>query len=101
MQSMGGKITRMPINQATYIDRTIVDVPLDEIPPYGMFQVTFSNRKKQLHGLSRYEAQGTKYASGRVHVDTIYLQVRDFLSLQQMIDFMEEFGDCHISWLRG
>ena len=98
---MAGKITRLPINADTYIDRTIVDPPVEEVPPYGMFHITFSNKRKQLHGLERYDAQGTLYETGHVHLDTMHLQVRDFLSLQQMTDFIKEFGDCHVSWIRG
>lgn len=97
-EKIEAKITILPINRATFIDRTN---PGEEVPTYGLFHVIFDNRKKQIRGFARHEAYGSLYPSGHVHIDTNYLQVRDYRSLQQMIDFLEEFGDCHISWLRG
>lgn len=98
---MAARITRLPINGETYLDRTVVDRPLDEVPSRGMFLLRFSNKRKQLHGLERHDAEGTLYSSGHVHVDTQLVQVHDFRSLQQMMDYFNEYGDCHISWLRG
>ncbi len=95
-----GEISRLPINPLTYIDRTIVDVEPDEIPSYGMFHVTFSNKRKQVNGLQRHTAQGALFTTGHIHIDTMYLQVRDFQTLQQMREYIEQFGECHISWLR-
>jgi hypothetical protein len=97
-----GNITLLPINRDTYIDRIMVDTPPEEEPPHGMFHLSFNNERKQLRGLMRYEAYGTLFPeTGHVHIDTQYLKVRDFRSLQQMKDFLAEFGNYHINWLRG
>ncbi len=67
----------------------------------GLFSVAFNNAKKR--GLGKQvihcEAEGTRYSSGHVHLDTIEVQVQDFLSLQQMIDYLETFGTCDLVWL--
>jgi hypothetical protein len=95
------KITILPINRDMFLDRVVVDVSEEEVPAYGLFHVVFDNRKKQLRGFARHEAYGVLFPSGHVHIDTNHLQVQIYRSLRQMIDFLEEFGDCHISWLRG
>lgn len=96
------RITLLPINRETFLDRVMVDAPAEEIPPHGLFHLAFNNSKKQLRGLMRYEAYGVLLPeTGHVHIDTQYLQVRDFRNLQQMRDFLGEFGSFHINWLRG
>ena len=97
-----GNLTFLPINRETFIDRMMVDTPPEEEPPHGLFHLAFNNSKKQLRGLMRYEACGTLFPeTGHVHIDTQYLQVRDFRNLQQMREFLGEFGNYHIQWLRG
>lgn len=63
----------------------------------GLFTLSFNNRRRQgTQGLQTQECQGSLYDSGHVHLDTELLQVRDFLSIQQMIDYLHEYGDCAI-----
>lgn len=66
----------------------------------GMFLVEFDNRKK--HGrypIQKYEAEGTLYSSGHIHIDTTGLRVTDFTSFQQMLDYLSEFGSAAVVWL--
>ncbi len=67
----------------------------------GFFSVAFNNSKKRGVGrpVVHCEAEGTRYSSGHVHLDTVEVQVQDFLSLQQMIDYLETFGTCDLVWL--
>lgn len=74
------------------------------LPPTSFrhfFNVTFNNRKKP--GMSRQviqcEAEGTRYSSGHVHIDTVEIPVCDFLSVTQMMDYLQTFGDCDFVWL--
>lgn len=63
----------------------------------GLFSVTFNNRKRQgKQGLQAHMSQGVLYHSGHVNLDTPLLPVVTFLSIQQMVDYLEEFGDCAI-----
>lgn len=64
----------------------------------GLFTVTFNNRRRQgTQGLQTHECQGSLYdETGHVHLDTELLQVRDFLSIKQMIEHLQEYGDCFI-----
>ena len=99
---MSGKIKHLPINKRSYQDRVLVDIDAEEVPPCGIFHVTFTNRKRQgKEGLTRFDAEGTLYSTGHVYIDTTYLQVCNFRSLLQMRAYLEEYGDCHIQWLRG
>jgi hypothetical protein len=68
-----------------------------------MFIVRFNNAKKRGRGVAvKYcEAWGTLYPSCHVHVDTLDVRVTDFLSLQQMREYFEEFGTCEIEWQVG
>jgi hypothetical protein len=74
------------------------------LPPASFrhfFSIAFNNRKKP--GMSRQviqcEAEGTCYSSGHVHIDTIEIPVCDFLSINQMLDYLRTFGDCTLVWL--
>jgi hypothetical protein len=94
-------ITLLPINEKTFWDRVAVDVSEEEVPPYGIFYLSFNNRCRQIHGLQTCYCQGTLYESGHVHLDTNELQRNNFETLTEMQEHLEQFGSYHISWLRG
>lgn len=71
-------------------------------PPYGMFSITFNNRKK--HGryhIRSLTCEGTLYSNGHVNLNTSELPVRDFLSLNGMNEYLGSWGDYEITWLEG
>ncbi len=85
----------------------MIAIPLPKtdsaLPPdsfRGFFSVTFNNRKKPGMGrqVVQCEAEGTRYRSGHVHIDTIELPVSDFLSINQMLDYLQSFGECSFVW---
>ncbi len=80
-----------------------IDRVLPPDPIRGFFYVFFNNRKKPGMGrqIIQCEAEGTRYSSGHVHLDTIEVPVADFLSLQQMIDYLETFGTCDLVWIQA
>lgn len=96
-----GNLTILPINPNTYIDRMMVDTPAEEVPPFGMFRLTFNNKRRQKNGLQTCYCQGTLYESGHVHLDTNALQYKDFENLTEMREYLGCFGSFHISWQRG
>lgn len=66
----------------------------------GLFTLTFTNKKRQgRYGYRAYECEGTLYPSGHVHLDTMDLPVRDYLTFRQMRDYVSSFGECSITWL--
>ena len=96
-----GNLTILPINWQTVMDRKIVDAPLDEVPPQGMFYLSFNNKRRQKNGLQTCHCQGTLYETGHVHLDTNALQCSSFDTLDDMEEYLKQFGCYHISWLRG
>ncbi len=96
-----GNLTFLPVNINDFIDRTMVDVRAEEVPPYGLFRLTFNNKKRQKNGLQTCYCQGTLYDSGRVHMDTNALQRNTFETLTDMEEYLQQYGSFHISWLRG
>jgi len=96
-----GNLTFLPINKATFIDRMMVDAPAEEIPPFGLFHLSFNNKRRQKNGLQTLYCQGTLYESGRVHLDTNALPTQSFDTLTDMEEYLAQFGSFHIQWLRG
>ena len=89
----------------TDIDEWATDTILNmqEDLGYGLFTVKFDNSKKRGKGrtLQSCNAWGVLYPSGHVHLDTPELRVHSWLSLDQMRDYLEEFGKCEIEWVWG
>ena len=81
--------------------------PKVQAPPSdpGMFLLYFNNKRKQIRGYQALEAEGVLYSSGHVHVDTEMLRDEEgrlrntFRSLQEMIDTLQEWGECAVTWL--
>lgn len=97
-----GNLTFLPINKDTFIDRMMVDAPAEEVPPYGLFRLTFNNKRRQGRlGLQTCYCQGSLYESGHVHLDTNALQYKDFATLTEMEEYLAHFGSYHINWQRG
>lgn len=89
-----GEIRRLPIKPRLLKEESIEPEALNP----GLFTVVFNNRRRQgMQGLQTHECQGSLYDSGHTHLDTQLLQVRDFLSIQQMMEYLREFGDCMIT----
>ncbi len=90
-----------PIGEWAEEEVLAIQNELPSIPPYGFFFVTFDNARKRGRGrvVQHCEAWGAKMPeSGHVKVDTQELQVRDFTSLQQMEDYLAQYGNYHIDW---
>lgn len=88
-----GEIKRLPIKPRALREHQIAPELLNP----GLFRLSFNNRRRQgMQGPQTHECQGSLYDSGHVHLDTQFLQVRDFLSIQQMIDYLHDYGDCAI-----
>lgn len=97
-----GNLTILPINPATYIDRMMVDTPAEEVPTYGLFRLSFNNKRRQgRSGLQTCYCQGALYETGHVHLDTNALQYNSFDTLTEMEEYVGQFGNYHIQWLRG
>ena len=97
-----GKITLLPINPDTYIDRMMVDTLAEEVPSSGLFRLTFNNKRRQGRtGLQTCYCQGALYETGHIHLDTNALQYSSFDTLAEMEEHLEQFGSFHIQWLRG
>ncbi|SRR5713226_1276905 len=95
-------ITLLPINAETYRDRVMVDTPAEEVPPYGLFRLSFNNKRRPgRSGLQTCYCQGVLYESGHIHLDTNTLQYNNFDTLTEMEEHLEQFGSYHIQWLRG
>lgn len=65
-----------------------------------LFSLVFNNRKRQgwRKHVQHAECEGTLYTSGHVHLDTVELACTDFMTLQQMRDYVEQYGDITILW---
>jgi hypothetical protein len=69
-----------------------------ERPPYGMFHLTFNNRKMQgRFGYRSEECMGTLYPTGHVHLDTMAFPRISFDTFDEMKEALEEWGDV---WIR-
>jgi hypothetical protein len=100
-QKTEDNLTFLPINRETFIDRMMVDAPVEEIPPCGLFHLSFNNKRRQKNGLQTCYCQGVLYETGHVHLDTNALQCNSFDTLDDMGEFLKQFGSFHIQWLRG
>ena len=88
-----GEIRHLPVKLRALREESIEPEALNP----GLFTISFNNRKKQgKQGLQSHMSQGVLYHSGHVNLDTPLLQVTTFLSIKQMVDYLEEFGDCAI-----
>lgn len=97
-----GNLTFLPINRDTFIERMMVTPPAKEVPPYGLFHLSFNNRKRQgKRGLQTCYCQGVLYESGHIHLDTNQLQPNTFDTLSEMEEHLEQYGSFHVQWLRG
>lgn len=66
---------------------------------YGFFIVQFDNRKRRgRNPVKHYEAWGSMYPGGHVHIDTEDLRQRDFASMREMRDYLSQFGCCDVEW---
>ncbi len=66
-------------------------------PKYGMFHLTFNNSKRRVKGYESHECMGVLYPEGNVHINTRAFHLREFESLSEMRDMLEEWGDV---WIR-
>lgn len=70
------------------------------VPVHGMFLLSFNNRKKRgRYPLRECVCEGTLYSDNHVNLNTSDLPVHDFLSVQQMQEYVEAWGDCTVTWL--
>lgn len=84
-----------------WINQTFDDLDVKDKPPInGMFTLYCDNAKRRGVGrpVQHLEIEGTLYSSGHVHLDTQALPVCDYLSLQQMLDQLDEWGNRAIVW---
>lgn len=89
-----GEIRRLPMKPRALREQTIEPEMLNP----GLFTISFNNRKKQGRGLQSHTCQGSLYDSGHVHIDTDVLPNNNtFHSVQEMVEYLEEFGDCMIT----
>jgi hypothetical protein len=89
------------MNISQWVDAVIEDSAiLADHPDSGMFTLYCDNAKRRGVGrpVQRLEIEGTLYSSGHVHLDTQALHICDFLSLQQMLDQLDEWGNRAIVW---
>jgi hypothetical protein len=68
-----------------------------EHPAYGMFHLTANNRKKQGRGYRSIECMGALFDDGKVYINTLAYPQREFHSLSEMKEALEEWGDV---WIR-
>ena len=68
-----------------------------EHPPYGLFHLTANNRKKQVKGYRSIECMGALFDDGKVYITTLAYPQREFHSLSEMKEALEEWGDV---WIR-
>lgn len=88
-------------NLSQWVDAVIEQSAiLENHPPRGMFTLYCDNAKKRGVGrpVQHLEMEGVLYSSGHVHLDTQALPVCDYLSLQQMLDQLDEWGNRAIVW---
>lgn len=89
-----GEIRRLPVKPRLVREQTIEPEALNP----GLFTIAFNNRKKQGRGFQSHTCQGSLYGeTGHVHLDTDVLPNNTFHSMQEMVDCLEEFGDCLIT----
>ena len=74
-----------------------VAVQEQPVPKYGMFHLNFNNRKKQGRGYKTEECMGALYPDGLVHINTTAFPTREFATMGEMREALEEWGDC---WVR-
>lgn len=67
-------------------------------PARGMFMLHFNNRKRQIGGFQSQECEGVLYSDGVVHINTKAFPQREFHTLSEMREAIEEYGDCVIVW---
>jgi len=71
-------------------------------PSHGIFELRCDNSKKRAGKPVVYiTAFGSMYPDGTVHVHTRSLQVTDFTTLRQMLHYLQELGECRITWIAG
>lgn len=70
-------------------------------PARGMFLLHFDNKKRQLSGYQSHECEGVLYSSGVVHLNTHAFPIREFATLSEMREMLEEHGECSITWLES
>lgn len=68
--------------------------------PYGIFEAHFDNAKRRAgKPVQKCECYGSLYPDGHVHLHTRSVEVTDFVSVQEMMDYLESYGMCAITWL--
>lgn len=85
-----GELRHMPMRIQELLEQRIAP---DMLNP-GLFTVTFSNRKKQGRGFQTHTCEGVLFSSGHVCLDTEFIPTSDFLSVVEMVEHFETYGDC-------
>ncbi len=103
MTDMQNVIPDSSITNKEHIRALMMQVPAfaaiqeQPTPKYGMFYLTFNNRKKQGRGYQSHECMGALYPEGNVHINTKAFHIREFATMGEMREALEEWGDC---WVR-
>lgn len=86
-----GEIRHLPMSLQELIEHRIAP---DMLSP-GLFTVTFSNHKKQgRQGFKTHSCECVLFSSGHVCLDTEFIPANDFLSVGEMVEHFEQYGDC-------
>lgn len=86
-----GEIRHLPTRLRELIEHRITP---DMLKP-GLFIVTFNNYKKQgKQGLKTHTCYGALFPEGNVYLNTEFITIHDFLSVGDMVEFLEKYGDC-------
>lgn len=86
-----GEIRHLPMKIQELMEQRVAP---DMLRP-GLFMVTFSNYKRQgKQGLRTHTCYGALFPEGNVYLNTQFITIHDFLSVGDMVDFLEKYGDC-------
>lgn len=86
-----GEMRRLPVRLQSALECRITPEMLNP----GLFTVTFNNYKKQgKQGLKTHTCYGALFPEGNVYLNTQFITTNDFLSVGEMVEFLEKYGDC-------
>lgn len=73
---------------------------IDDRHGRGFFRLHCTNRRvRGFRPLDAIDCEGVCYSSGHVHLDTRELPITDFVSVAQLLDYLQELGDGTITWI--
>lgn len=86
-----GELRKLPVRLQTALEHRIAP---DMLNP-GLFTLTINNYKKQgRQGFKTHSCEGVLFSSGHVYLDTAFIPTNDFLSVGEMVEHFETYGDC-------